>query len=38
MVKMRSLQGYVFEVVPKSDDLALVGAVVNALRGPVVCT
>lgn len=32
MVKMSSLQGYVFEVVPKSDDVALVGAVVNALR------
>src|SRR5580693_6667191 len=37
MVKMSSLQGYVFEVVPKSDDLALVGAVVNAIRGPIVC-
>ncbi len=33
MVKMSSLQGFVFEVVPKSDDVALVGAVVNALRG-----
>ncbi len=33
MVKMSSLQGYVFEVVPKSDDVAVVGAVVNALRG-----
>ncbi len=33
MVKMSSLQGYVFEIVPKSDDVALVGAVVNALRG-----
>jgi glucokinase len=33
MVKMSSLQGYVFEVVPKSDEVALVGAVVNALRG-----
>ncbi|HVO99126.1 MAG TPA: ROK family protein [Bryobacteraceae bacterium] len=32
MVKMSSLQGFVFEVVPKSDDVALVGAVVNALR------
>jgi glucokinase len=38
MVKMSSLQGYVFEVVPKSDDMGLVGAVVNALRGPIVCT
>src|SRR5271168_3163919 len=37
MVKMSSLQGYVFEVVPKSDDMGLVGAVVNALRGPIVC-
>jgi predicted NBD/HSP70 family sugar kinase len=33
MVKMSSLQGYVFEIVPKSDELALVGAVVNARRG-----
>jgi glucokinase len=33
MVKMSSLQGYVFEVVAKSDDVAVVGAVVNALRG-----
>lgn len=33
MVKMSSLQGFVFEIVPKSDDVALVGAVVNALRG-----
>jgi predicted NBD/HSP70 family sugar kinase len=32
MVKMSSLQGYVFEVVQKSDDVALVGAVVNAMR------
>jgi predicted NBD/HSP70 family sugar kinase len=32
MVKMSSLQGFVFEVVDKSDELALVGAVVNALR------
>jgi predicted NBD/HSP70 family sugar kinase len=32
MVKMSSLQGYVFEIVPKLDDVALVGAVVNALR------
>ena len=32
MVKMSSLQGFVFEVVGKSDELALVGAVVNALR------
>jgi glucokinase len=38
MVKMSPLQGYVFEIVPKSDDLALVGAVVNALRGPIVCS
>jgi glucokinase len=33
MVKMSSLQGYVFEVVPKSDEVGVVGAVVNALRG-----
>ena len=33
MVKMSSLQGYVFEIVPKSDELGVVGAVVNALRG-----
>jgi glucokinase len=32
MVKMSSLQGYVFEVVPKSDEVGVVGAVVNALR------
>src|SRR5580693_466753 len=32
MVKMSSLQGYVFEVMPKIDDVALVGAVVNARR------
>jgi predicted NBD/HSP70 family sugar kinase len=37
MVKMSSLQGYVFEVVPKSDDVALVGAVVNARRGEIIC-
>jgi len=37
MVKMSSLQGYVFEVLPKIDDVALVGAVVNAQRGPGVC-
>jgi predicted NBD/HSP70 family sugar kinase len=32
MVKMSSLQGYVFEVIEKSDELAVVGAAVNALR------
>jgi glucokinase len=32
MVKMSPLQGYVFEIVPRSDDLAIVGAVVNALQ------
>ena len=32
MVKMSPLQGYVFEVVPKSDEIAVVGAVVNARR------
>lgn len=33
MVKMSSLQGYVFEVVQNSDEVAVVGAVVNAMRG-----
>jgi glucokinase len=33
MVKMSPLQGYVFEIVPRSDEIAVVGAVVNALRG-----
>jgi predicted NBD/HSP70 family sugar kinase len=32
MVKMSPLQGYVFETVEKSDEIALVGAVVNARR------
>ena len=32
MVKMSPLQGYVFEVVEKIDEVAVVGAVVNALR------
>lgn len=32
MVKMSPLQGYVFEIVEKSDEIAVVGAVVNALR------
>jgi glucokinase len=32
MVKMSLLQGYVFEVVPRSDEFAVIGAVVNALR------
>jgi glucokinase len=32
MVKMSPLQGYVFEVVPKSDEIAVLGAVVNARR------
>jgi predicted NBD/HSP70 family sugar kinase len=30
MVKMSPLQGYVFEIVPNSDEVAVVGAVVNA--------
>ena len=30
MVKMTPLQGYVFEIVPRSDEIAVVGAVVNA--------
>lgn len=33
MVKLSPLQDYVFEVVPKSDDLAVIGAAVTALRG-----
>jgi glucokinase len=33
MVKMSPLQGYVFEIVPRSDEIALIGAVVNAQRG-----
>ena len=33
MVKMSPLQGYVFEVIDKSDELAVIGAVVNARRG-----
>ena len=32
MVKMSPLQGYVFEVIEKSDEIAVLGAVVNALR------
>jgi predicted NBD/HSP70 family sugar kinase len=32
MVKMSSLQGFVFEVVQKSDEVGVVGAVVNAQR------
>ena len=32
MVKMSPLQGYLFEIVPRSDEFALVGAVVNALQ------
>ena len=32
MVKMSPLQGYVFEVVQKSDEIALIGAVVNSRR------
>ncbi len=31
MVKMSPLQGYVFEIVPRSDEIAVAGAVVNAL-------
>jgi len=33
MVKMSPLQGYALEVVPRSDEIAVVGAVVNAMRG-----
>jgi len=32
MVKMSPLQGYVFEVVPSSDEIAIIGAAVNAVR------
>jgi predicted NBD/HSP70 family sugar kinase len=32
MVKMSPLQGYVFEVVPAGDEMAVIGAGVNALR------
>jgi len=32
MVKMGPLQGYVFEIVERSDEIAVVGAVVNARR------
>jgi len=32
MVKMSTLQGYVFEVVPSSSEIAVIGAAVNALR------
>jgi predicted NBD/HSP70 family sugar kinase len=32
MVKMSPLQGYVFEVVERSDEIAVIGAVVNARR------
>jgi predicted NBD/HSP70 family sugar kinase len=32
MVKMSPLQGYVFEVVQKSEEIAVIGAVVNARR------
>ena len=32
MVKMSPLQGYVFEVVPGGDEMAVIGAAVNAMR------
>jgi predicted NBD/HSP70 family sugar kinase len=32
MVKMTPLQGYVFEIIERSDEIAVVGAVVNARR------
>jgi predicted NBD/HSP70 family sugar kinase len=32
MVKLSPLQNYVFEVVPRSDEFAVIGAAVNALR------
>jgi predicted NBD/HSP70 family sugar kinase len=31
MVKMSPLQGYVFEIVPRSDEVAVIGAAVNAM-------
>jgi glucokinase len=34
MVKMSPFQGYVFEVVPSSDEIAIVGAALNADRTP----
>jgi glucokinase len=33
MVKMSPLQGYVFEIVPASQEVAVIGAAVNAMRG-----
>jgi glucokinase len=33
MIKMSPLQGYVFEVVPGGDEIAVIGAAVNAVRG-----
>ena len=32
MVKMSPLQGYAFEIVPKTDAIAVLGAVVNAIQ------
>ena len=32
MVKLSPLQGYVFEVLDRCDEIAVVGAVINALR------
>jgi predicted NBD/HSP70 family sugar kinase len=32
MVKMSPLQGYVFEIVPGGDEIAVIGAAVNAIR------
>jgi len=32
MVKMSPLQGYVFEIVPGSSEIAVIGAAVNAER------
>jgi hypothetical protein len=32
MVKMSPLQGYVMEIVPGGDEVAVIGAAVNAMR------
>ena len=32
MVKLSPLQGYLFEIVPRSDEIAVIGAALNALR------
>lgn len=32
MVKLSPLQGFVFEIVPRSDEIAVIGAAVNAMQ------